>query len=169
MAPICQHFFFLDYYVGKALYLLLMISLILQHPDVFQWFAAIAIFVVVCIDFIHPCLFGAEPVNGEGAMVRTAETDKTIIKDLEKAEAEDARKRVKKPVDPAKTEELREQLETEGKSIVDEKSLDVNADKMSGTGTLKVRFQVTPTNKGSPSQKKGIDMAASLKDSSSNG
>ena len=34
LAPICRHFYFLDYYAGKAIYLLLIMSLIMQHTDV---------------------------------------------------------------------------------------------------------------------------------------
>ena len=34
LAPILRNFYFLDYYAGKAIYLLLLMSLIMQHTDV---------------------------------------------------------------------------------------------------------------------------------------
>ena len=77
-----------------------------------------------------------------------------MLKDLQKAEAEDAKRRVVKSKDPANTAKAREELEAEGKSIVDEKSVDMNADKVSGHGTLKVRFQVTNPQRRSFSEKK---------------
>ena len=89
---------------------------------------------------VHPCFMGTEPINGEGAMILAIQQDRTVLKDLEKLEAEDAKRRVIKKKDPANTAKLRYQLEAEGKSIVDEKSVDMNADKVSGQGKLKVRF-----------------------------
>ena len=45
-----------------------------------------------------------------------------------------------KKKDPANTAKAREELDLEGKSIIDEKSMNLNDDKVSGKGTLKVRF-----------------------------
>ena len=33
LAPLCKHFYLLDYYLGKGLYLLLLTSLVLQHGN----------------------------------------------------------------------------------------------------------------------------------------
>jgi len=84
------------------------------------------------------------------------------------AEEEDAKKRVIKVKDPAKTDKVKQEIEAEGKSIVDEKNMSMNADRSSGKGTLKVRFQVAADSSGksSPlkaSAGKGQAMASSLK------
>ena len=60
---LCKHFYFLDYYLGKGLYLLLLCSLILQHQDMIQWLFVLAILVAIAIDMIHGCVMGAEPIN----------------------------------------------------------------------------------------------------------
>ena len=60
---LCKHFYFLDYYLGKGLYLLLLASLILQHQDMIQWLFVVAILVVTVVDLIHGCIMGAEPIN----------------------------------------------------------------------------------------------------------
>lgn len=69
LAPICKNFYFLDYYVGKGFYVLLLTTLILQHNGVFQWLVALPLFVVVGVNFVNPCLFGADPINGDGVMI----------------------------------------------------------------------------------------------------
>ena len=89
-------FYFLDYHIGKALYLLLCASLILQHSDVLQWLVAVACFIIVGVNFVHPCLIGLDPINGEGAMILSIQQDRGVLKDLQKAEAEDAKKRIVK-------------------------------------------------------------------------
>lgn len=132
LAPICKHFYFLDYYTGKGLYILLMTSLILQHSTVFQWLVAVALFAVVLVNLVYPCLFGADPINGEGVMVVQVQTDKSIKIDLEKAEALAAKNRVVKPKDPENTAKAQEELEQEGKSIVEAKNTKMNDDKLSG-------------------------------------
>jgi len=60
----------------------------------------LAIFVVVVANFVHPCIFGAEPVNGQALNVGQAGTDLSIKKDFEKAEADQAKRRVVKQKDP---------------------------------------------------------------------
>lgn len=64
----CKNFHFLDYYVGKGLFLLLLASLILQHQDMLQWIVAIALIVIITVDLVHGCLLGAEPVNDPAAL-----------------------------------------------------------------------------------------------------
>ena len=56
---LCKHFYFLDYYLGKGLYLLLMASLIIQHQEMIQWLIAVALLFIIGIDLIHGCLLGA--------------------------------------------------------------------------------------------------------------
>lgn len=73
--------------------------------------------------------------------------------DLEKADAEAAKKRLIKPKDPENTAKVREELDLEGQSIIEEKKINLNSDKVSGSGTLKVRFQVT-NDRRSYSEKK---------------
>ena len=103
---------------------------------------------------MHPCLLGFEPINGEEAMIMAIQQDRGVLKELEKAEAEDAKKRIVKQKDPANTSRAQEELEAEGKSVVENKSVNMNADKVSGQGTLKVRFQVTNPERKSFSEKK---------------
>lgn len=69
LQPICKHFYFLDYYTGKGFYILLLTSFILQHNGVIQWLIAIVLFVVVIVNMANMCLFGADPINGEGVMI----------------------------------------------------------------------------------------------------
>jgi len=69
LAPISHHFYFLDYYVGKGVYLLLLGTLLLQHSEVLEWIIVVAILMVVIVDFLHPCLFGAGPINGDSLTV----------------------------------------------------------------------------------------------------
>ena len=139
-APICHHFYFLDYYIGKAFYLLLIAALILQHQDLLQFLIAVVILVAVALNIVHPCMLGSDPINGENVQIFLASTDSTLLKDLKKAEADEAKKRTVKAKDPENTAKVREELETEGKSIIDEKSVDMNKEKTAGKGTLKVRF-----------------------------
>ena len=83
---------------------------------------------------------GTDPINGEGAMILAIKVDRAILNDLQKAEALDAKKRIIKQKDPENTARARQLLEAEGKSIVEEKKINMNADKLSGQGSLKVRF-----------------------------
>ena len=55
---------------------------------------------VVVANFVHPCIFGAEPVNGQALNIGQAGTDVSIKKDLEKSEADQAKNRVVKQKDP---------------------------------------------------------------------
>ncbi len=71
-----------------------------------------------------------------------AGTDLSIKKDLEKAEAAEANRRIIKKKDPSNTEKAKDELEAEGKSVLVEKTNDMNADKISGKGSLKVRFEI---------------------------
>ena len=87
-------FYFLDYHIGKGVYLLLCASLILQHQEVLQWLVAVACMIVVGINMVHPCLVGFEPVNGEGAMITAIQQDRGVLKDLQKAEEADQKNRV---------------------------------------------------------------------------
>ena len=64
LAPLCRHFFFLDYYPGKGVYLLLLLSLIMQHTYALQWIIAIALLVVITINIVFPCMLNSEPING---------------------------------------------------------------------------------------------------------
>ena len=53
-------------------------------------------------------------------------------------------------------------VDLEGRSIIDEKSIEVNEDKVSGRGILKVRFQVSK----SPDRRKSMSetkMSSSMK------
>lgn len=74
LAPLCKHFYFLDYYLGKGLFLLLMASLILQHREMLQWLVSVALLVVISIDLIHGCLLGADPINSPPAWDSTKAT-----------------------------------------------------------------------------------------------
>ena len=140
LASLCKGFHFLDYHIGKALFLLLCATFIWQHTYVVEWLINIAIMIVVIVNFVHPCLLGAQPINGNADItVFKAKTDHSIAKELEKVEKEEAAKRVVKKKDPANTEKVRQELETEGQSIVDEKTSEP-IDAKSGKGTLKVRF-----------------------------
>ena len=65
LAFVCRNFSFLDYHIGKGLYLMLCAFLVLQHTNVTQWLVAIAVLLVVMINLVHPCLLGADPINGE--------------------------------------------------------------------------------------------------------
>ena len=51
-----------------------------------------------------------------------ARTDATVLRDLERAEAEAFKKKVLKPKDPASTAKARQRLEQEGRSIEEEKN-----------------------------------------------
>ena len=114
---------------------------------------ALVLFLVIVVNLVHPCLLGANPVNGLGRLVGVALTDSTIANDLKKLDLELAKKRVLKPKDPAKTVKAKEELDAEGRSIVDEKSVSMNLDKSGGKGFLKMRFQVTsPHNATARSQ-----------------
>lgn len=155
--PICRHFYFLDYYIGKGFYLLLVSSLILQHDGILQWLVTIAVIVVVLLDVVHPCLMGSDPINGELTLIAMAGNDKTALKELHKAEAADIKKTVVKKKNPSNTARVKEETEMEGKSVVTEQSVDMNQDKKSGKGTLKVRFQVN-----SPDRKSMTDSKASF-------
>ena len=117
-----------------------MVAIILQHENLLEFLIAVVLLLAVIINIVHPFLLGSDPINGEDVRVFLASTDNTLIKDLKKAEAEEAKTRVLKKKDPESTAKVREELETEGKSIIDEKSVDMNKDKNSGKGTLKVRF-----------------------------
>jgi len=141
LAFVVEHFAFLDYHIGKGLYLLLLISFILQHPYVMQWLMSIVLFVVVVFNLIHPCIFGSNPINGTGPVIGQAQTDKGIMSELKKAEQADAKTRIIKPIDPTKTAQVKLEVEAKGHSIVDEKNMSMNPDKRGGQGTLKVRFQ----------------------------
>ena len=110
---------------------------------------------------MHPCLYGAEPINGTGVLVMQVATDKNLLGEIKKAEAEDAKKRVVKPKDPNNTEKARNELDAEGKSIISEKNSNMNDDKVSGTGTLKVRFEVTSPNARSFQDKKNNTLQSS--------
>ena len=71
-----------------------------------QWLFAIVILVVIIIDFIHPCLLGNNPINGEDGTVfalHEMKTDRTVLQELKKAEALAAKKRVLKKKDPKST------------------------------------------------------------------
>ena len=50
-----------------------------------------------------------------------------------------------------------EELDLEGKSIIDEKSQDLNNEKTAGKGTLKVRFQMASPGRKSMSEAKNVD------------
>ena len=80
--PIYRSYYFLDYYIGKGFYLLLLVALILQHRDVAQYLIVCAIMIVIAADFIYPCLLTNEPINGESAMVMIVMTDKNILNEL---------------------------------------------------------------------------------------
>ena len=98
--------------------------LVLQHTNVTQWLIALAVLVVAIVNLVHPCLLGADPINGEMAYVGLARTDATVLRDLERAEAERYKKKVQvlKPKDPASTAKARQRLEQEGRSIEEEKN-----------------------------------------------
>ena len=53
-----------------------------------------------------------------------------------------------------KTSTPKEHLESEGQSIIDENHVDMNKDKSSGRGTLKVRFEMNSPERQSFSEKK---------------
>lgn len=127
-----------------------------------EWLISIALFVVVVLNLIHPCIFGANPINGEGPNIGLALTDKSIAEELRKAEAEDAKKRIVKKIDPTQTSKVKAEIEAEGHSIVDEKNMSMNSDKLSGKGTLKVRFQVTNLASPEPKARSGAK-ASNLK------
>ena len=92
-----------------------------------------------------------------------AGTDLSIKKDLEKAEAAEAKSRVVKKKDPTNTEKAKDELEAEGKSILVEKTNDMNADKISGKGSLKVRFEIkSPRSTKSFSEKKELSSSHKL-------
>ena len=139
LAWIVEHFCILDYHIGKGAYLLLLLTFVLQHRDVIQWLIAIPLFAVVLINFVHPCVMGGSPVNGGGPLVGLAGTDKGIAAELKKAEEREEANRVVKKKDPGNTAKVKEEIEAEGKSYVDEKNMSMT-DKSSGKGSLKVRF-----------------------------
>ena len=66
---------------------MLLITLILQHEGAFEWLVCLVMFAVVVINLIHPCLFGANPINGEALLVLSAQTDRTIKDELDRAQA----------------------------------------------------------------------------------
>ena len=79
--------------------------------------------------------------------VGLARTDATVLRDLERAEAEAFKNKVLKPKDPASTAKARQRLEQEGRSIEEEKNkVQMSQDKKTGTGSYKIRFQVTNPN-----------------------
>ena len=82
---------------------------------------------------------GGDPVNGGGPLVGLAGTDKGIAAELKKAEEREEANRVVKKKDPDNTAKVKEEIEAEGKSYVDEKNMSMT-DKSSGKGSLKVRF-----------------------------
>ena len=84
LAFIVEHFRFLDYHIGKGLYLLLLISIIMQHPDVMQWLISMVLLVAVVLNMVHPCIFGANPINGPS--IALAQTDKGVLTELKRAE-----------------------------------------------------------------------------------
>ena len=96
--------------------------LVLQHTNVTQWLIALAVLAVAIVNLIHPCLLGADPINGELVHVGLARTDATVLRDLQRAEAEAFKKKVLKPKDPASTAKARQRLEQEGRSIEEEKN-----------------------------------------------
>ena len=122
LASICNNFYFLDYHIGKGLYLMLCGFLVLQHTNVTQWLIALAVISVALVNLVHPCLLGATPINGEMVHVGLARTDATVLRDLERAEAEAFKNKVLKPKDPASTAKARQRLEQEGRSIEEEKN-----------------------------------------------
>ena len=85
LALLCKHFFFLDYYLGKGLFLLLMSSLILQHQNMLQWIFAIALSFPIVIDLLHGCLLSAEPINPPPAF--DSSTKSTAAEDTAKETA----------------------------------------------------------------------------------
>ena len=76
-------------------------------------------------------------------MINLVMTDKVILNDLEKKEAAEMKKRVLKPKDPNSTARAKVILDSEGKQTVQARTSKINADKKTGTGVLKVRYQVT--------------------------
>ena len=104
---IVDYFCFLDFHINKGLYLLLLLTFILQHNDVIQWLIAIPLFAIIMINFVHPCVMGGDPVNGGGPLVGLAGTDKSIANELKKQEEQDAANRVIKKKDPANTEKVK--------------------------------------------------------------
>lgn len=66
----------------------------------------------------------------------------------------ESKNRVVKTKDPENTAKAQEELEQEGKSIVEEKNVTMNEDKLSGKGSLSVRFEVTSPGRKSFSEKK---------------
>ena len=104
---IVDYFCFLDFHINKGLYLLLLLTFILQHNDVIQWLIGIPLFAIIMINFVHPCVMGGDPVNGGGPLVGLAGTDKSIANELKKQEEQDAANRVIKKKDPANTEKVK--------------------------------------------------------------
>lgn len=93
------------------------------------------------LNLVHPCIFGANPVNGEGPIIAEVQVDDEIETEFKKAQEEDERKNfAAKKIDPSKTQKVKEEIEAEGQSIVDESNMTISADKRSGKGSLKVRF-----------------------------
>ena len=116
---------------------------------------------MVVLNLMHPCIFGANPINGEALLVLSAQTDRSILNDLKKAEAALDKNKSKKSKDPNNTAKAREELEAEGESVVEKQTVKMNEDKKGGTGTLKVRFDVTSPRKSFSESKNFSDSARS--------
>jgi len=91
MTNVCRNFYFLDYYIGKGLYLLLLASLILQHQEMLQWIVTVALSFVIVIDMVHGCLLGAEPINPPPEWDSTKSAGSTATENSETAKSATAK------------------------------------------------------------------------------
>ena len=107
-------------------------------------------------------MLNSEPINGlKPRDMLLNQTEKTVM------ETPDETLKRKLKENGQKTSGKGGNLDDEdGKSIVEEKSFEMNEDKISGRGTLKVRFQVNSPGRKSQSEKKDStngEMSSSLK------
>lgn len=85
---------------------------------------------------VHPCLFGANPVHKDANVANDVTNSDPNKTNDQAQDVSNLSEKKKADLDAAAKEDL------EGQGIVEEKNMSMHADKSSGRGMLKVRFQV---------------------------